>query len=77
MSNEKQLPPFNRSLEEWTKLESVRKFILDSIALCKPDRVYICNGSLQEYDEVFVELEVPTKYHSYAHHLWKPESSAL
>ena len=49
-------PPFNRSLEEWTHLEGVRKFVRDSIELCQPARVYICNGSEKEYDEVDSEI---------------------
>ncbi|MBA3956935.1 MAG: phosphoenolpyruvate carboxykinase (GTP) [Parachlamydiaceae bacterium] len=41
---------FNIPMESWTANQVLRKWVLEAIALCKPDSVWLCDGSEKEYD---------------------------
>jgi len=37
----------------YVKNEKLRKWVLEMVALCKPDKVHWCDGTEREYDEMF------------------------
>lgn len=38
------------SLEQWTSNKKLQEWIKESISLCQPDHVHLCDGSQKEYD---------------------------
>ncbi|HWP92092.1 MAG TPA: phosphoenolpyruvate carboxykinase (GTP) [Thermodesulfobacteriota bacterium] len=38
---------------DYVKNEKLRKWVLEMVALCKPDKVHWCDGTEREYDEMF------------------------
>ncbi len=38
---------------DYVKNEKLRKWVLEMVALCKPDKVHWCDGTGREYDEMF------------------------
>src|SRR4030095_2729820 len=53
LSNAKIRDGTARPLDVPIKNRYVRKWVDEMIALCQPDKVYICNGSHQEQDALF------------------------
>ena len=52
-----EFPSSNESaFKPWAENAALRKFILDTVALCSPKSVYLCNGSDGEYDWFCQEL---------------------
>lgn len=48
----------NIPLEKWTKNRRLQKWIQEMAALCRPDKIWLCDGSQEEYDglcEMMVE----------------------
>ncbi len=41
---------------EYVRHGGLRAWILDAVALCRPDRVHFCDGSREEYDALCAEL---------------------
>src|ERR1700733_5161102 len=42
----------NIPLDEWTKNKPLQKWIKEIAELCRPDTIWLCDGSQQEYDEL-------------------------
>lgn len=40
------------AIDQWTHNDSLRKWIKDTAALCKPDAIWLCDGSQKEYDHL-------------------------
>ena len=38
---------------EYVKHERIKKWVQEQVELCKPDNVYWCDGSTEEYDEMW------------------------
>jgi phosphoenolpyruvate carboxykinase (GTP) len=54
-------PPANKDFEglefpDYIKHEAAKKWMLEMITLCKPERVHFCDGSKEEYDTLCNEL---------------------
>eukprot|EP00698_Gefionella_okellyi_P010244 TRINITY_DN2645_c0_g1_i1.p1 TRINITY_DN2645_c0_g1~~TRINITY_DN2645_c0_g1_i1.p1 ORF type:complete len:691 (+),score=117.81 TRINITY_DN2645_c0_g1_i1:526-2598(+) len=47
---------FNVEPEAWTNNFELLKFVRKSIQLCKPDAIYFCDGSREEYDSLCGQL---------------------
>lgn len=43
-------------LSSWTENESLKKWILEAVKLCKPKEVYLCDGSTSEYENLIQKL---------------------
>lgn len=46
----------NIPLEQWTSNTSLRKWIEEIHSLCRPERVWLCNGSQEEYDALTADM---------------------
>jgi phosphoenolpyruvate carboxykinase (GTP) len=40
----------------WTENESLKKWILEAVKLCKPKKVHLCDGSTSEYENLIQKL---------------------
>lgn len=43
-------------LSSWTENESLKKWILEAVELCKPKEVHLCEGSPREYESLIQKL---------------------
>ncbi|MBA3816387.1 MAG: phosphoenolpyruvate carboxykinase (GTP) [Parachlamydiaceae bacterium] len=46
------LNKINSPLNEWTTNQPLQKWIVEMAELCRPDSIWLCDGSPQEYDEL-------------------------
>ncbi len=44
------------AIPEYIKHQKLRSWIHEMVELCKPERVYFCDGSQAEYDRLCAEL---------------------
>lgn len=44
------------SLKEWTQNQRLIQWVEEAVHLCKPDRLHLCDGSQQEYDQLVHSL---------------------
>jgi len=44
------------SLDQWTTNASLKKWIQESIQLCTPSKVHLCDGSIEEYETLCQEM---------------------
>ncbi|PJD97060.1 MAG: phosphoenolpyruvate carboxykinase (GTP) [Parachlamydia sp.] len=44
------------SLEKWTTNATLKKWIQESIRLCAPENVHLCDGSIEEYETLCQEM---------------------
>jgi len=44
---------YNIPIQNWTKNQTLQKWIQDIATLCQPTDIWLCDGSQREYDELF------------------------
>src|SRR5687768_11461343 len=49
-------PNSNIDFPDYIKHAGIRRWVQEMAALCKPERVYFCDGSQQEWDALCAEL---------------------
>lgn len=75
---------FNISLSEWTSHENLIRWIEEQIALCQPEQVHLCDGSLEEYDLLMqdmvannIAIALSEKKRPHSHLFWSdPDDTA-
>jgi Phosphoenolpyruvate carboxykinase N-terminal domain len=50
------LAPHSRSLDQWTEHPELKAWIAKQVALMKPERVYLCDGSEEENKRLLNEM---------------------